>query len=149
MDNSYTLVTASAEDTQKLGKTFGRTVLKEKQQKTARVVCLWGDLGSGKTTFVQGVAQGLGIQSRLLSPTFIIVRRYIFFHNLMQMYHVDLYRLKEGFNPEELGIPEIFRYPDTLCFIEWPERMEANLPKYRVNIRFRTLPDGKHQITIG
>jgi len=86
-------VTNSSEETQKLGRNFAKTL------KNGDVIYLCGILGSGKTTFVQGLAQGLGINGRIISPTFVIVRNYKVKKNkvnIISFYHIDLYRIGSG-----------------------------------------------------
>jgi len=108
---------------------------------------LWGELGSGKTTFVQGVARGLGITSRLLSPTFIIVRRYQIPTTHATLYHLDLYRIGVPDDTIPIGLSDMIHEPDAIVIIEWPERLGKHLPERRTDIRLVTLPDGTHQLT--
>lgn len=131
------MVTTSAKETQKIGA--------ELAKRGARIVCLYGELGSGKTTFAQGFAKGLGITSRLLSPTFIIVRRYDIPLSKKYFYHVDLYRVK---SIRDLGLEEIFRDLNAYVVIEWADRLGELLPKERTDAHFLTTEDGKHTITI-
>jgi len=100
------------------------------------IICLYGDLGMGKTTFVQGFAKGLGITSRLLSPTFIIVRRYELTKKFTFFYHMDLYRIHELHDMKELGLSEIFEDQKSIVIIEWADRLDGKLPKNRLDIRF-------------
>jgi tRNA threonylcarbamoyladenosine biosynthesis protein TsaE len=141
------VVTHSAEETAELGKKFGAYVLKEGSA-VPHVICCSGDLGSGKTTFVQGFARGLGITSRLPSPTFIIVRRYPIAKLSSFLYHFDLYRLQ---NPDELsgvGFAEMIHEPQSVAIIEWPERMGNLLPRKRIDIRFAVLDNGAHAVAM-
>jgi tRNA threonylcarbamoyladenosine biosynthesis protein TsaE len=112
----------------------------------ATIVCLYGELGSGKTTFSQGFAKGLGINHRLLSPTFIIVRRYEVPQTIRWFYHVDLYRIKGDIDIEGVGLPEIFTDPSAIVLIEWADRLGKFLPKKRIDIRFAVNGDGSHQL---
>ncbi len=139
-------ITKSAEATQKLGETLGHTLLADKRGEAPRVLCLWGELGSGKTTFTQGLARGLGITSRLPSPTFIIVRRYSIPKTTRMLYHMDLYRVQGTSDIEALGFDEMRTDPAAYVVIEWPERLGMLLPDTRVDIRFAALPDGSHTI---
>ena len=83
-------VTKSPEQTEKLGEDFAKNL------KPQDVVFLIGNLGSGKTTFTKGIARGLGIKNRILSPTFIVVRSHSTANERIQtLYHLDLYRLKD------------------------------------------------------
>jgi tRNA threonylcarbamoyladenosine biosynthesis protein TsaE len=114
----------------------------------SRMLCLYGHLGSGKTTFTQGFARGLGITSRLLSPTFIIVRRYQIPHRKNYLYHVDLYRLHIVSELEGVGLPEIFSDLASYTVVEWAERLGGLMPRKRIDIRFSTAQDDSHVITI-
>jgi len=112
------------------------------------VVCLYGELGSGKTTFVQGVAKGLGIDTRLLSPTFIIVRRYPLKSGISFFYHIDLYRTKSVSDLEGLGLREIFSDPHAVICIEWAQRLGSFLPKQRTDIHFSVISEGQRKIEV-
>lgn len=131
------MVTTSAKETQKIGAELAKS--------GARIVCLYGELGSGKTTFTQGFAKGLGITSRLLSPTFIIVRRYDIPSSEKYFCHVDLYRVN---NIGDLGLEEIFADPHAFVVIEWADRLRDMLPKKRIDIYFSVDEHDKHTISI-
>src|SRR5664279_2141969 len=91
----------SFEETQHLGYEFAKNI------KQGQVLALFGDLGSGKTTFVQGFAKGLGITKKIISPTFIIVRSYEI--GVRNFYHVDLYRIHNESDIDGLGLLEIIK----------------------------------------
>ena len=112
------------------------------------VICLYGELGSGKTTFVQGFAKALGITSRLLSPTFIIVRRYQIPKKQKVLYHLDLYRMNSTKEVEGIGITEIFSDSHAYVLIEWADKLGSLMPKDRIDVRFTVLEDGKHQLSV-
>lgn len=112
------------------------------------ILCLYGELGSGKTTFVQGFAKGLGITSRLLSPTFIIVRRYDIPSSEKFLYHIDLYRVKNKAELKNLGLAEILTDPQSFVIVEWADKLERPLPITRYDVRFTTLEDMKHKISV-
>ena len=144
-------ITNSFGETQKLGEEFARSHL-------ARLKCpligLYGDLGSGKTTFVQGLAKGLGIKRRIISPTFIIVRSYklgfkIYDLRFKNFYHIDLYRVEGDKDIEGLGLEEIIENPENIVAIEWAEKMGRFLPRKRIDIRFVYLSERKRRITVG
>ena len=119
-----------------------------KRRGHASVLCLYGQLGSGKTTFAQGFAKGLGITTRLLSPTFIIVRRYPLIERIGFLYHIDLYRLGSNEDLRELGLSEMLADPDSVVLVEWAEKLGELLPKNRVDVRFSVFGDGEHHVSI-
>lgn len=127
----------------------------------SNVFALEGDLGSGKTTFVQGLAKGLGIKQRIISPTYIIVRKYELKlkpacadraknSKLKTFYHVDLYRLEAGIEREieNLGLKEIWSDPENIVVIEWAEKIRNLVPKNATWIKFEYLSDEKRRIII-
>lgn len=133
-----------AKETTEVGQQMASSLLSG--ELTLRVLCLYGDLGSGKTTFTQGFARGLGITHRLLSPTFIIVRRYELPRRFTFLYHIDLYRLTENYDGKALGLQEIISDPESLVIIEWAEKLGALLPKNRSDIFFTALHNGTHSV---
>jgi tRNA threonylcarbamoyladenosine biosynthesis protein TsaE len=142
-------ITKSAKATQTLGEAIGRALLAEGERyagKKARILCLWGELGSGKTTFVQGIARGMGITDRLLSPTFIIVRHYKIPQQSGLLYHLDLYRMMTAEDVHSVGITDLFDDPQSVVIIEWPERLGDLLPKQRTDFFFATQADDTHII---
>ncbi len=90
------------------------------------MVALTGGLGAGKTAFTGGLARGLGIAGRILSPTFAIVNEYAD-HNGEPIYHFDFYRLKNLDEAYDIGYEEYF-YSGCYCFTEWTEKIEPLLP---------------------
>lgn len=114
------LNSSSAEETKKIAEKFS------KQLKPGDTICLYGNLGAGKTTFVQGLVTRLGIKKRVISPTFVIIRSY-----LEVFYHVDLYRLNEERDIEGTGLLEILDEKSSIVAIEWPEKLGNFLPKRR------------------
>ena len=146
MDLNRTIITKSAKETQELGKTVAHSV---KRGEAPRIVCLYGNLGSGKTTFVQGFAQGMGLtDTRLLSPTFIIVRRYDLLGGAKFFYHIDLYRMEHERELRALGLLEIVADANSYVAVEWAERLGNLLPARRLDIRFRALANEQHEIVM-
>lgn len=141
--------TKSAQDTQALGQKIGSDlILKAGDNKDALIVALYGELGSGKTTFVQGVSQALGVPHRIVSPTFIICKRYSFNKSGFRwFYHIDLYRL-ENVDLADLGLIEIFTNPKNLVLIEWADRLGEKLPEKSIKIYFKIISDLKRKIKI-
>ena len=100
------------------------------------VICLDGDLGSGKTIFTKGFAQALGIEENITSPTFNIIKEYT--TGEMPLYHMDVYRL-DG-NTEGVGIEEYFT-KGGVVIIEWADTIEDILPKERLDIKFKVVDE--------
>ena len=96
------------------------------------VICLNGELGSGKTVFVKGFAQALGIEENVTSPTFNIVKEYD--SGELPLYHMDVYRLEE--NKDKIGIEEYFT-KGGVTIIEWADTIEDMLPSERLDITFK------------
>jgi len=149
-------ITKNSEETKKLGFNFAKTLRK------GDVVCLYGDLGFGKTTFVQGLAEGLGIKKRIISPTFIIVRCYELqtsnfklktqnysskLKSLERFYHVDLYRIGSERDIEGLGLEEIINDKNNIVVIEWAERLRSLMPAKRVDVEFSYEEENIRKVT--
>ena len=129
---SYSLKT-----TQRIAKELGITILHSPKGEGAFVLALKGELGAGKTSFVQGLAKGLGIKEKVLSPTFLIVKRFHVSRSRFQaFYHIDCYRLK---NPKELLDLEwkkIIQNPHNIVAVEWAGRVKSIIPKDALWISF-------------
>ena len=143
--------TLTFEETQLAGEKFAKKLLSFRENLKAKVVVLYGELGSGKTTFVQGMARGLGIKRRIISPTFIIVRHYRIKNQesrIMNFYHIDLHRINSEDYLEGLGLREIIEDPQNIVAIEWGEKLGSLLPKKRWDVTFEYLDKDKRKITI-
>lgn len=138
-------VTENAQETQRLGEKIGYEIKSGLPAQAGKIFALFGELGSGKTTFVQGLARGLGIKRRIISPTFIIIRKYELESG--NFYHVDLYRVEK----EEIGgleLLEIINEPNSIIAIEWAEEIRIFLPRRRWEIYFEYLDENKRKIWI-
>ncbi len=133
-------ITTSYMQTQKMGESFARDVLKLPQRKAAVVLAMSGNLGGGKTTFLQGFAKGLGIKEKILSPTFVIMKR---FNNF---YHIDCYRIKNEKDILALGLKKIISNPKNIVAIEWSEKIKKVLPKNTIKIDFKFIDKNKRAI---
>ncbi|MBN2306787.1 tRNA (adenosine(37)-N6)-threonylcarbamoyltransferase complex ATPase subunit type 1 TsaE [Candidatus Peregrinibacteria bacterium] len=109
-------------------------------------VILFGDLGSGKTHFVKGIAKGLGINGIIKSPTFAYVNKYEL-QKGVHFYHYDLYRLEVGADYESIGLEETMHDSHSINVIEWGDRMAGRHPKDFIRVDFRSLAD-HHEIAI-
>lgn len=106
------------------------------------VICLDGELGSGKTLFVKGIANALGITEGITSPTFTIVKEY---EGEMPLYHFDVYRL-DG-NTDGIGIEEYFN-KNGIVAIEWANTIKDILPEERLEIKFKVVDENKRVLII-
>jgi len=143
--------TVNPTQTKKLGKILAREVLKTKHQKRALVIGLEGDLGGGKTTFLQGFAKGLGIKQRILSPTFVIIKKFDIKHqtsNFIQFYHIDCYRISKPKEILDLGFNETVSDPRNIVVIEWAGRIFKILPAGTIILKFEFIDEKTREITI-
>ena len=134
--------TSNPSQTRQAGKLLAKEVLKTKPGKRAFVFGLRGDLGGGKTTFLQGFARGLGIRQKILSPTFVIMRK---FNNF---YHLDCYRLKKPQEIVDLGFKKIIAGPENIVAVEWADRVRKIMPKNTIWINLEFIDDKKRKIVI-
>lgn len=104
------------------------------------VITLSGDLGAGKTTFTQGLGQGLGISKLISSPTFTIMKQY---HGALDLTHIDAYRL-EGLH-QDLGLDELIG-SEGVCVIEWPQQIPDLIPAERLAITITRLSEDKRDL---
>lgn len=119
------------------------------KNKQAVVLALYGDLGSGKTTFVQEFGKLLGVKSSMQSPTFIIIKSYPLVANRFSLLcHIDAYRLDEPEELASLGWGELVKNPENIIAIEWAERVEKILPKDCVRIRFKFIDETTREIEV-
>ena len=138
--------TKSYKQTQKLGEKFAKDILKLKPKNSAVVIGLRGNLGGGKTTFLQGFAKGLGVKGKILSPTFVILKRFLIKKISKNFYHIDCYRLKNEKDILELEFKEIISDPKNIVAIEWPEKIKKALPKNLIEIDFKFIDENTREI---
>lgn len=122
-----------------LGKAFGKLLSK------GSVVALCGNLASGKTCFVHGVAQAFGIQESVSSPTFTLINEY---QGDRKVYHLDLYRINHTAELFDLGYEDLFSPGDAISLIEWAERADRVLPPRHLSVHFEHAGDDKRSIVI-
>ena len=129
MSPSWKVSTRSARGTQALARKIGASL------SPGAVIALVGDLGAGKTTFVQGLAEGLGVldPSTVLSPTYTLVNEYPAQSGVLV--HVDFYRLENADAGRALGIEEQLARPDGVVAVEWAENLPELIPEHAVWIR--------------
>ncbi len=134
----FSKFTKSEEETRKIGRVIGRSLL------PGDIICLVGELGSGKTTITQGIAQGLGVQGPVNSASFKLINEY---KGRIPVYHFDLFRLDKLSEVEELGYREYF-YDQGVTIIEWAEKMESLWPEKRMEIELRIISGDNREIKI-
>jgi tRNA threonylcarbamoyladenosine biosynthesis protein TsaE len=127
----------SPEQTRRIGVRLGSAL------QTGDVICLQGDLGAGKTTFVQGIAKGWGSQDSVSSPTFIIVNVYRR-ADQNQLFHMDAYRLDSTSEAEELDLDSMLAQGPLL--IEWPERINGLVPDDRLWVKLEHIDEEERQM---
>lgn len=131
------LITNSAEETMLFGQRF------VDQLPLGTTITLTGDLGAGKTTFVRGLARGLGITEVVQSPTFNIMK--IYFKGQHPLIHIDAYRL-ENVN-SDIGLDEYIGYETGITVIEWPQYIAKLIPSNCLQIEIKNLGDDKRSFT--
>lgn len=137
----------SASKTKKIGRDFGQNILRLPRQKKAVIIGLTGELGFGKTCFLQGFAKGLRIKEKILSPTFVIFKRFdIRNKKFKSFYHFDCYRINDAKEMLSLGFEKIISDPDNIVAIEWPEKIAKILPKNIFKINFKFIDRHKREI---
>ena len=120
-------VSHSAVETKQIGRKLAKELL------PGHVVALYGNLGTGKTTMVKGIAEGVGVKSggEVASPTFVVIHEYL---GKLKIYHLDWYRLKKIVGVDALMAEECL-YSDGVTLVEWPERGEMLLPPHHWVVR--------------
>ncbi|MCK4782057.1 tRNA (adenosine(37)-N6)-threonylcarbamoyltransferase complex ATPase subunit type 1 TsaE [Candidatus Parcubacteria bacterium] len=136
------ILTNSSSETKKLGEKLAKEILSCSQKKDAFVIGLIGDLGGGKTTFLQGLAKGLGIKDKINSPTFVIMKRY------KNFYHFDCYRIKDPKEILNLGFKEIISNPQNIVALEWADQIQDILPKHALIIEFDFIAQNTRRVKI-
>lgn len=106
------------------------------------IICMVGDLGAGKTTFIQALAVGLGVEDCVTSPTFVLINEY---DGRIPLYHFDVYRINHISEMEDLGYEEYF-YGDGVCAIEWADLIEDILPHNYLRVEIRITGTKTRQI---
>ena len=137
IEMEYKIITNNETETIELAQNF------ESEKFKNMVICLDGDLGSGKTLFTKGIANALGIEESITSPTYTIIKEYT--TGEMPLYHMDVYRL-DG-NAEGVGIEEYYD-KDGIVIIEWSRTIKDILPNERLDIKFKVLDENRRMLVI-
>ncbi len=149
-------------ETQKIGRDLALEILNFGPRKSSFIMGLFGDLGGGKTTFLQGFADGLGIKEKILSPTFVILKKFQIPINVgctdirksccvskfQNFYHIDCYRIQKSKEILDLGFKEIMANPKNIIAIEWAEKIKDLLPKNAMILNFEFINRTKRKIII-
>ena len=133
----YKIITYTEEDTIELAQNI------ESEKFPNMVICLMGDLGTGKTVFTKGFAQAMEIDEEVTSPTFNIIKEYT--TGELPLYHMDVYRL-DG-NTEGVGIEEYFTKGGVVV-IEWADTIKDILPEERLDIKIKVIDENKRLLVI-
>lgn len=134
------MITKSAKETMLIGEKLA------KRLKPGDIVALSGNLGSGKTTFTKGIGEGLGVKDsrRINSPTFVLIKEY---SGKIPLYHLDLYRLDDLREIENLAIEE-YIYGNGVTVIEWAEKIKPILPENYISVKLKVKGDNKREVII-
>jgi tRNA threonylcarbamoyladenosine biosynthesis protein TsaE len=128
-------VVLSGLEMKSLGAAVALSLLAQPVPSSARVIALHGDLGAGKTTFAQGFLSSLGVRSRVISPTFLLMRPYaIKGGSYQRVVHIDCYRLHKKEELLSLGLQQLLASTDTILLIEWPELIADLLPDETMHV---------------
>jgi tRNA threonylcarbamoyladenosine biosynthesis protein TsaE len=158
------ITTHSVAETKNFAKRYIEGILKSRTKSSeALIIGLYGNLGSGKTAFTQGMAEALGILDHVTSPTFVIQKIYPLMHSLSNgksqdfaqdfstfthLIHIDAYRLESADEMEHLGWHQIANNQRNIIIIEWPEKIEALLPANHIRLKFTFIDENTRQIEI-
>jgi tRNA threonylcarbamoyladenosine biosynthesis protein TsaE len=134
-----TIDSNSPDDTAQLGERIGRALV------AGDVVALTGELGAGKTAFVQGLARGLGVRGRVASPTFTIVNEH---EGAIPLFHVDFYRLEHAAELINIGFDDYFERGGVVV-VEWAERYAGSLPAERLDVRIEVTGPESRRFSFG
>lgn len=131
----------SAQETRDLGKKFAGSL------KPGDVIALFGQLGSGKTTFIQGLSKGLGIDNFVTSPSFVIINEYPLSKSgqKISFFHIDLYRMDSAGEIEDLGITDLFN-ENSIVAIEWADKSGMFLPENCKKVYFNFVSENEREV---
>lgn len=138
MENEYKYTSHSEQDTMELAQNI------ESEKFPNMVICLKGELGSGKTVFVKGFASSNGIDENITSPTFNLVKEYP--NGELPLYHMDVYRLEDG-DDGSIGLTDYFN-KGGVTIIEWSDIIKDSLPDERLEIKFKVIDEETRVLTL-
>ncbi|MFA4998618.1 MAG: tRNA (adenosine(37)-N6)-threonylcarbamoyltransferase complex ATPase subunit type 1 TsaE [Candidatus Paceibacterota bacterium] len=152
MNKKY--LTISPIQTKEIARKLAKSFFSRHPKKQGFIIGLKGDLGGGKTTFLQGFAKGLGIKEKITSPTFVIAKRFSLFPlkknraGFKNFYHFDCYRIRKPREILSLDFVKIISDPRNVIAIEWPERIKKALPGSISLIEFKFIDKKTREIVI-
>ncbi len=132
----FEVVSKSPDDTAAIGEKIGKII------STGTVICLYGDLGAGKTFFVKNLAKGLGINEEVTSPTFNIMNVY---DGKLPLYHFDLYRLEQEQELDDIGFFDYVEEPDGIVVIEWADKFGECLPDDYISLTIEHMEESPQE----
>lgn len=142
------LITKSEIETRRVGELLAKEIEK------GLVIALEGDLGSGKTNFVKGLAKGLGIKDKIISPTFVIMRRYniplkdLNQKGLSNFYHIDCYRMNSYRDLKDIDMESIVNNPNNIVAIEWARNIQNIIPDHALSVKLDYKDFNKRKIAV-
>lgn len=140
MSNMNSIVVKNEKETESFASQFSKNLI------SGDVICLYGELGAGKTTFTRYLVSSLGFEDRVMSPTFTIVRKYT--KNAKAKFsinHIDLYRLDSEESVRDIGLDEITG-AESITLVEWPEKLGKIIPEKRYDIFFKVTGENERLI---
>lgn len=138
-DNTFALISHNVDETKAIGAKLGQLL------QAGDVVCLQGDLGSGKTSLTQGIGQGMSVTETINSPTFVFIREHRSTPGAPFLNHVDLYRLEQSDDALALGLTD-YMYGDGVTVIEWAERARDLMPQESLWITISILENSQRNL---
>ena len=147
-------LTTTSSQTKKLGEKLAQKIISissKKQRDRALVLALEGDLGGGKTTFLQGFAKGLEIKQKILSPTFVLMRKFQipnYKQRFKNFYHFDCYRVQKPKEILDLDFRQIISDKKNIVAVEWADKIKKILPRNIIEIKFEFKSKNTRRISI-
>ena len=148
------IITKSPAQTRIVGKMLAEEILKARGGRNSFLLALKGDLGGGKTTFLQGFAKGLDVKQKITSPTFVILKKFQIpnpkcqITNYKYFYHIDCYRIQKAKEILDLGFKEIVDNSQNVVAVEWAEKIQKLLPRDVFLIKFEFIGKNTRNINL-
>ena len=145
---SINILSKSTANTRFVARLLAEDVIRAKNPAShAFVISLTGELGSGKTSFVKGFAKGLGIRKKILSPTFVLMKRYVLKNaRYLNLFHIDCYRVQKAEEIASLNWQQILGGRKNIVIVEWGDRVKKIMPHEYIEIQFKH--SGRRERTI-